>query len=330
MASLAPAASGDDASLSLAGAIDARLTAVRYAAEGVNLYEVSPLSGGLLPPVAPGAHIGLLLPNGVERQYSVTEAGERPERYVVGVKRDPNSRGGSVYIHDQLKVGARLRLAPPRNNFPLREDAAQTVFIAGGIGITPIWCMIQRLEALGRSWALHYACRVREEAAFLEPLQALGRTRLHFDAESGGRVFDMAAAVAAAPADAHLYCCGPTPMLTAFEAATLDRPSGHVHVEYFTPKYEQNTAGGYVVELARSKREFQIPAGMTILQVLQDAGVDVASSCEQGVCGACETRVLAGVPDHRDVVLSDDERAENKTMFICCSGSKTERLVLDL
>lgn len=310
-------------------AIPARLTGVQYAAEGVSLFEFRALDGAVLPAGEPGAHIGLILPNKVERQYSLAEIDPDRRRYVVGIKRDANSRGGSIYIHDQLKVGDRLTITPPRNNFPLDETARHTVLVAGGIGITPLWCMANRLERLGRSWEMHYACRRRDETAFLEPLQALGRTRFHFDEEAGG-VLDVAGLVAEAAEDAHLYCCGPTPMLTAFEAATIDRPPRHVHVEYFTAKYEQNTAGGYVVELAKSGREFQIPTGMTILQVLQDAGIDVASSCEQGVCGACETRVLSGIPDHRDVVLSEEERAENKTMFICCSGAKSDRLVLDL
>jgi ferredoxin-NADP reductase len=309
--------------------LELRLEAVRYAADGINLLSFARPDGGVLPAVEPGAHIGLFLPNAMERQYSVIDADPAPRSYTVGVKLDPNSRGGSVYIHEHLRVGTRIQVAPPRNNFPLTWDAAHTVLIAGGIGVTPIWCMAKALQTAGRSFDLHYACRRRAEAAFLHDMQQTGRLNLHIDEEHGG-VLDVASLVAAAAPTTHLYCCGPTPMLTAFEAACMDRPPACVHVEYFASNQAPDLAGGYTVELARAKQSFVIPPGMSILHVLRNAGFDVASSCEEGVCGACETAVLAGVPDHRDVVLSEVERAENKTMFICCSGCKGDRLVLDL
>jgi ferredoxin-NADP reductase len=313
-----------------AALIEVRLTAIRYAAQDTNLYELSRLDGKPLPPVTPGAHTDLHLPNGLVRQYSLTEADAEPAHYVVGIKRDPASRGGSRHIHDELRVGRTLKISAPRNNFPLVEDAVHVVLVAGGIGITPIWCMAQRLARLGRSFELHYACRTRADAAFLEPLQAMPNVHLHFDDESAGRYLDIAAIVGTADEDAHLYCCGPTPMLQAFEAATAGRPRDHVHIEYFTPKQEAATTGGFVVELARSGREFVIPAGKSILSVLLDAGVDVDFSCELGICGACEQRVLAGVPEHRDSILTEEEQASNTKVMICCAGCKTERLVLDL
>jgi ferredoxin len=155
------------------------------------------------------------------------------------------------------------------------------------------------------------------------------RPHLHVDEEAGG-FLPIAALVADAPADAHLYCCGPAPMLGVFETACTGRDSGTVHVEYFAQKYEQALEGGYTVELARSGASHVVPPGKTILQVLKDAGIDVTSSCEEGICGACETKVLAGTPDHRDAILTERERAANKSMMICCSGALSDRLVLDL
>ncbi|MGD0026752.1 MAG: PDR/VanB family oxidoreductase, partial [Xanthobacteraceae bacterium] len=226
----------------------------------------------------------------------------------------------------EIKIGA------PRNTFPLVEDAEHVTLFAGGIGITPIWCMVQRLAELKRSWKLYYACRSRADMAFLEALKKFDQesVHLHFDDEAGGNVLDLAAAIAAAPQNAHLYCCGPTPMLKAFEAAAANRPRNQIHVEYFTPKAAASTTGGFWVELARSGEEYFIPEGKKILEVLYEAGVDVDYSCELGICGACATRVISGIPDHRDSVLSEEEQASNTKVMICCAGCKTERLVLDM
>jgi ferredoxin-NADP reductase len=312
------------------GLIEVRLTAIRYVARDTCLFEFQTLDGSPLPAYEPGAHIDLHLPSGLLRNYSLTTAQPEPSTYTVGIKRDPASRGGSRFIHDELRVGTTLKIGGPRNNFRLREDAAHTVLIAGGIGITPIWCMAQRLGALGRDWRLHYACRSRDDMAFLKELAAMPQAALHFDDERGC-FLDVAAVVAAAPKDAHLYCCGPAPMLQAFEAATRDWPRDQVHVEYFSPKeLEPAKKGGFTVELARSGGTYFIPEGETILNVLLDAGVDVDYSCELGICGACEQRVISGIPEHRDSILSEEEQASNTRVMICCAGCKTERLVLDL
>lgn len=314
--------------------LKARLTGIRYAAHDVNLYEFAPLDGASLAGFKPGAHIDIELPNGIIRQYSLISSGPAPDRYTVGVKRDPNSRGGSRFMHDELRVGQIVTIKGPRNNFRLDEDAKHTVLIAGGIGITPIWCMVQRLLTLGgdgRSWALHYSCRTRAEAAFVAELEQHPEVHFNFDDETG-HVLDIAAAIASAPRTAHLYCCGPAPMLAAFEAAVAaaNWPAEQKHVEYFTAKDTSAPTGGFVVELSRSGKEFVIPPGKSILSVLRDAGVDAPYSCEQGICGACETRVISGIPEHHDSVLTAAEREANKTMMICCGGSKSERLVLDL
>jgi ferredoxin-NADP reductase len=310
--------------------IEVRLTAIRYAARDTNLFEFRRPDGAPLPTYEPGAHIDLHLPNGLLRNYSLVVDQPDPATYTVGIKRDPASRGGSRWIHEAMPVGATLKIGGPRNNFRLREDAPHTVLFAGGIGITPIWCMVQRLVRLGKSWKLFYACRSRADMAFLDALQEMAPAQLHFDDESAGKFLDVAAIAMQAPRDSHLYCCGPAPMMQAFEAATADWPREQVHVEYFTPKHEPARKGGFTVELARSGGIYFIPEGETILNVLLDAGIDVDYSCELGICGACEQRVVSGVPDHRDSILSEEEQAENKRVMICCAGCKTDRLVLDL
>jgi vanillate O-demethylase ferredoxin subunit len=231
-----------------------------------------------------------------------------------------------------VRVGSVLKIGMPRNNFSLIEEATTSVFVAGGIGITPIHSMIARLQALGRSWRLHYAVRRREEALLLQRFaEADDRLDLHVDCEHSGTMMDVAAIVAAAPHDAHLYCCGPTPMLAAFEAACADRAPARVHIERFSaPDNLAATGGAYTVELVKSKRTIAVEAGQTLLQALRAAGVTVRTSCEQGICGTCETRVLAGIPDHRDMILSDDEKATNEMMMVCCGGSLSPTLVLDL
>jgi ferredoxin-NADP reductase len=309
--------------------IELRLTAIRYAARDTNLYEFRRPDGAPLPPYEPGAHVDMHLPNGVVRNYSLIAARPEPGTYTFGIKRDPASRGGSRYVHDELRVGRTLKISAPRNNFPLQEDAPHSVLFAGGIGITPIWCMVQRLAELGRSWQLYYACRSRADMAFLDELARMEEAHLHFDDERG-KFLNFAGLVDKVRRDAHLYCCGPQPMLHFFEAAAAGWPREQVHVEYFTPKPAAPKKGGFAVELARSGQEFFIPEGKSILQVLLDEGVDVDYSCELGICGVCEQRVISGIPDHRDSILTEEEQAANTRVMICCAGCKSERLVLDL
>jgi vanillate O-demethylase ferredoxin subunit len=310
-----------------------RLTAISYGGEWTNLYEFRPLGGGEVPEFTAGAHVDLQLPNGMLRQYSIASSELDRRRYVLGIKRGQQSRGGSRFIHDALRVGELLRVSRPRNNFPLVDAAPHAVFIAGGIGVTPIRCLVDRAERIGQDWELHYAVQRREQAVFVPDFQAYGDPfRLHVDAEQDGRLIDLAAVLAGVPRDSHLYCCGPAGMLDTFLTLAAGWPAEQVHVERFTstvpPAAEQ--AQGFVVELARSKRRVDIPAGRTILDMLRAAGCDVNFSCEQGICGACETKVLAGVPEHRDMLLSDEEKAKNTTMMICCSLSRSDVLVLDL
>jgi len=311
-----------------------RVQVATWEAEGIHSYELRDPDGGTLPPFTAGAHVDLHLLNGMVRSYSLVNPQGDDRRYVIAVQRDRQSRGGSNWVHDRLKIGDTIPVSGPRNNFPLAEEAPNSLFIAGGIGVTPLWCMIQRLAALARPFTLHYCVRTRKEAAFREALQAVSspgaNILFNFDGEPGGKMLDIPAVVAGAAPDTHLYCCGPLPMLGAFEEATKDLPRERVHVEYFTAKEAPAAEGGFTVVLAKSGKSFVIAPGKTILETLNDAGMDVPCSCLEGVCGTCETRVLEGTPDHRDVVLTEAERKASKTMMICCSGAKTEKLVLDL
>ena len=312
---------------------EVRVQAIRLEADRIRSFELRPLTGHDLPAFTAGAHIEVHLANGIVRSYSLANSPAEGNRYEIAVNKEVSGRGGSGFMHDQVHVGARLRISAPRNNFALREEAEHSVLIAGGIGITPLRSMIARLRALERPWSLLYAGRDRDSMAFLEEfarLRELGHAiRIHSDAEAGAPP-DLQGVVAKAPPSAHFYCCGPRPMLAVFEAATSQLPAERVHVEYFAGSQAPALAGEFSVELARSGRVLQVPAGTSILDTLLDAGVNVPYSCMEGVCASCETRVLAGVPDHRDAILSRAERDANDRMMICCSGARTPRLVLDL
>jgi len=310
--------------------VEVLLTGISSAARDINLYELRRPDGASLPTVHPGAHIDVHIPNGLVRQYSLVHPEANPRCYIIGVKRDAQSRGGSSYLHEQLRAGATLLISPPRNNFPLVETADHTVLIAGGIGITPIWCMWQRLMTMGSSVELVYACRSRSDALFLREMLGKPSVTLHFDDECPGAHLDLARIVARTPRSAHLYCCGPLPMLQAFKSVTADWPTTQVHFEYFAAQPTVANESSFVVELARSRQLVSVARGQTILAAVIAAGIDAPYSCQQGVCGTCVTKVLSGIPDHRDAVLTDAERATNKAIMICCSGSKTNRLVLDL
>ncbi len=315
--------------------LELRVKRISYEADRINSYELVAPAGGDLVPFTAGGHIDLHLSNGMIRSYSLVNDQRERHRYIIAVNKELAGRGGSQFVHDNLRVGDIVRVSKPSNNFALCEEAGHSLLIAGGIGITPLLSMARRLDALGRSFELVYAARTRSAAAFLDEIEALRSNGhigvcLDFDDERSGRVFDLAAIARQAPAQAHLYCCGPQPMLEAFETATAGRPADHVHVEYFQAKDPPAIAGGFEVKLARSNRTIAVEAGKTILDALLDAGVAANHACSEGVCGTCETRVIDGIPDHRDQFLSKEEHAANKTMMICCSGAKSATLVLDL
>lgn len=312
---------------------------IQFETETIRSFELRREDGAALPPYAPGAHIDIRLPDGAFRSYSLTGAetdghGEIAA-YDIAVSRHPESRGGSSFMCETLRVGDRLTVRAPSNLFELADGEAPSILFAGGIGITPVMAMIRALERAGRPWILHYAARSRRHAAFLAAVSVwqgagAGSVHLHFDDEHDGRPLDVTAACAAAPSGAHFYCCGPTPMIEAFQRALSALPPEQVHVEHFSGVAEAVAERSFQLCLKRSKKEFTVPQGRSIMQVLEENDVFVPHSCREGVCGTCETRVLEGIPDHHDKLLSDRERASNRTMMLCCSGSKTDRLVLDL
>lgn len=312
-----------------------RVRSITRLASQVHAVVMETLGGEPLPFVQAGCHIDLHLGAQLVRSYSVVGNAGAPSRYEVAVARDPQSRGGSRYVHEKLRVGDELEITPPRNLFPLREDATVSVLIAGGIGITPIWSMVQRLESLGRPWLLFYAARDRGHAAYLPEIETLaaasplGKLVTYFDDEQGGAPPDLAHVVDPAPADAHFYCCGPQPMLAAYERAAAQRPPAQVHLERFSPAKPAFDAGLFTLVLSRSGREFTVPPDKSILDVMLEHGIDAPYGCMQGVCGMCETPVMDGIPEHLDNLLSAADKAANRSMLICCSRSKTPRLTLD-
>jgi ferredoxin-NADP reductase len=313
--------------------IEVLVKSITFEADDVISLDLRPVGSQTFPAFTAGSHIELQLRNGLPRNYSLANPQHERHRYCVAVQKEPAGRGGSRFIHETLRAGDVLPVSRPRNNFSLVEAADRSVLIAGGIGITPIWCMVQRLVELKRPWHLFYAVRSRRRAAYLDDIQALDaapNVHLHFDDERDGALLNLNAIVQNAAPESHFYCCGPLPMLDAFERATARLPAETVHVEYFAAKQPVTASGGFDVVLARSGRSVFVPDHSTILNALVAAGIPVEHSCLEGVCGACETKVIEGIPDHRDMVLSAQERASNRTMMICCSGSKTGRLVLDL
>lgn len=309
-----------------------RIKAISWETEQIRSFELHDVHGQALPSFTAGAHIDLHLPNGMVRSYSLMNSPQERHRYLIGVLHTNPSRGGSRCVHKELQLGDTIRISAPRNAFPLNEQAKHSVLIAGGIGVTPFMSMVKRLSQLQRSWQLYYCARSRASAAFVQELESYGeRVEFAFDDERGGNGLDLASIIAVSPGGSDFYCCGPAGMLAAFQSAAESLPPQRRHIEYFTPPpADPATQTGFIVELARAGKSVNVPPGQTILAALRDAGIEVPYSCEQGLCGTCETRVIAGVPDHRDAILGDAERASNTTMMICCSGSHSDRLVLDL
>lgn len=284
---------------------------------------------GILPPFTAGAHVQMFLANGLIRSYSLMNSQDERDRYVCGVALDRNSRGGSAYIHEAVLPGVSLTISEPVNLFPLEETAPRSVLFAGGIGVTPLLAMVRRLDHLGRDWTLMSCARSRSAAPFFDQLSGFGdRVVPRFDDECPG-LLDFSAAMASEPPGTHFYCCGPSPMIDAFEAAAALLAPGRGHTERFSAEEEAATEGGFTVVLARSGMSIPVRNGKTILEAIEDAGIDVPFSCLAGICGSCATKVLEGIPDHRDMVLTDRERLKNDQIMICCSGSLTDRLVLD-
>lgn len=285
-----------------------------------------------LPAWSPGAHIDVHLGPDLVRQYSLCGDPDDRDRWRIGVLHEIDSRGGSARVH-ALRPGDRLPARGPRNHFAL-EPAPRYVFIAGGIGITPILTMIAEAERVGADWRLLYGGRSRLSMAFRDELSGSypGRVAIHPQDESG--LLDLHAVLGEPDEDTLVYCCGPEPLLAAVEAVCAAWPEKALHVERFSAKaLDPELAAGDAaieVEFRASGITLEVPAGTSILHAAEEAGLPVVSSCQEGVCGTCETAVLEGDPDHRDSVLSRAEQASGEVMMICCSRAKSARLVLDL
>jgi ferredoxin-NADP reductase len=318
-----------------AGVTTLRVDEKRAAADGVvHLRLVDPL-GGRLPDWAPGAHIDLILPDGrgvtLTRQYSLCGDRWDPSTYEVAVLREPESRGGSSYVHDTLAVGDLVGVGGPRNNFAL-APATHYLFVAGGIGITPILPMIEAAERMAVPWNLVYGGRTRASMAFAGHLVEAYGDRVTIRPQDEHGLLDLEGVLAAAPEGAKVYCCGPGPLLDALGVAATAWPVGSVRTERFVAK-DQGTpvrSAPFEVELARTGRTVEVSAGESIIEALDRCGVRVLTSCREGTCGTCVTPVISGVPDHRDSLLTDDERTRSDCMFVCVSRSVSDRLVLDL
>ncbi|MGQ0698998.1 MAG: PDR/VanB family oxidoreductase [Panacagrimonas sp.] len=310
-----------------------KVSNVHCEARDVMVLELRNPDGGSLPAFTPGAHLEVYLGNGLIRHYSLCNDPAERDRYCIGVGLARDSRGGSRFVHQTVRVGATLNVSTPRNNFPLELAAEEYVFIAGGIGITPIMAMIRACESTNRKWRLYYCTRNRQRTAFYEDLRALApdKCHFHFDDEQGGQLFDAAATLDGTADTAHLYTCGPAPLMKAVESATAHRPQDRVHFEWFTAAaVDTATDKPFTIVLRNSGTRYEVPAGRSILEVLEDNDAGVPYSCREGLCATCRTTVLAGEPDHRDSVLSAAEKASNKEMMICVSRAKSDVLELEL
>lgn len=309
-------------------------------AKGIRSYRLQAADGSPLPRFTPGAHVDVLLDNGLVRQYSLCNTVDE-DSYVIAVKREPDSSGGSAHIHEHFRPGTALSISPPRNRFPL-VDSGQVLLLAGGIGITPLLSMARHIQAQKddhtRDFRLEYFSSSPEETAFrtlLEGPDNAGRVGLH-PGLSPDEVAAVLTQALARDADSHVYICGPEGfMALASELALRNRADDRVHLEYFSAPPRDAEAGSdgdrpFQVTLARRGETFEIPAGRCIVEVLADHGITVPTSCEQGICGTCVTTVLSGRPQHRDLYLLDNEKEKGDVMCLCVSRSLDDRLVLDL
>lgn len=315
--------------------IEVQVVSRKTEAHGICSYELARLDESPLPAFSAGSHIDVHLPDGLIRQYSLCNHPDERHRYLIGVLRDPASRGGSQHLHEQINTGDRLHISEPRNLFPLIHEARRSLLFAGGIGITPILCMAERLAHSNADFELHYCARSSDRAAFVERIRQSAfadRVFVHFD-EQPETLMNAAQVLANPQPDVHLYVCGPA----VFMQHVLDsaRVQGwaedRLHREYFAAAaIDSSHDGSFSVKVASSGQIIEIPADKTVVAVLESHGIDIPMSCEQGVCGTCLTNVLEGIPDHRDMFLTEEEQACNNQFTPCCSRSKSPLLVLDI
>jgi ferredoxin-NADP reductase len=303
-------------------------------ADGVAVLDLGHPNNEDLPRWEPGAHIDLVFPNGLTRQYSLCGDPGDPGVWRVGVLLDPNSRGGSRYVHENLEDAATVRVRGPRNHFPL-IDAPRYRFIAGGIGITPILAMLEAVHKAGSDWTLLYGGRTRASMAFADDLAGRYPDRVTLWPQDERDMPDLKSLLQEPEDNTVVYCCGPEGLLSAVEQHCAHWPAGILHVERFsakapTPEQAVEAVESFEVVCHRSGVTLQVTSDTSILEVLEEADVPTMGSCYEGVCGTCQARVLEGTPDHRDSVLTEAEKVAGGVMLTCVSRARTERLVLDL
>jgi len=321
------------AEIGRAASLSVAVVAKRPLADDIVAFELAPTGSEALPTVGPGAHIDLHLPNEMVRQYSITNAPGEGDRYRIAVKLDPSSRGGSRYLHDHLDVGDVLEISEPRNGFPLRRNVPHTMFIAGGIGITPLISMASALASSDLDFTFHQFSANSSAVAFRDRLEAFGdRFTEHLGLTPEQTQECLAELLAGPDPMRQLYCCGPPPMLDAIRAIAVEAgwPADSVHFEYFENTNDVDLRSRFTIELARSAQSLEVPPGKTILQVLRENEVPIASSCETGACGTCQVSVLGGEPVHQDVYLNAAEHAAGQVMMTCVSRAAGGEIVLDL
>ena len=308
-----------------------RVTRNDKIADGIHLIEFRDPGGQALPQFTAGAHITIRVPNGLLRKYSLCNDPAEHGFYQVAVKREANGRGGSSNLIDNVKAGDQLMVAPPVNDFALPQRAQDFLFIAGGIGITPIMAMIREVQAQGKRFRLFYCTRSPETTAFAEELSSPefeGLVTIHHDRGDPSCSLDLKPILAERKNREHLYCCGPRPLMEAVRHMTDHWSSTAVHFEAFS-EAATHKAGDtpFRVRLARSGKVLEVPVTKTILEVLRESGLEVPSSCETGTCGTCRTKLLAGEADHRDLVLTDHERKDQ--IMICVSRARSDEITID-
>lgn len=300
--------------------------------DGVVVLDLTRADGGLLPAFDAGAHVDIHLSEGLVRQYSLCSDPSDARVYRLGVLKDPASRGGSLGVHDTLLEGREVRISAPRNLFPLASDARRSLLLGGGIGITPMIAMAYALHQRGEAFELHYCGRSRNRSAFLQELANApfaANVVTHFDDE--GSALDLPAVLGQGQAGVHMYTCGPAGFMDWVIAGAQAQgyAESHIHKEYFQAEVD-NSGASFEVVAARSGKSVQVAEGQSILEALKTVGIKIDISCEQGVCGTCLCDVLEGEPDHRDVYLTDEEKAGNDQILVCCSRAKSKKLVLDI
>lgn len=322
--------------MSTADTLRVRVAAKTQEAQDICTFDLVAVDGVALPAFTAGSHIDVHVPGGILRQYSLCNAQSETHRYQIGVLRDAASRGGSQAMHEAVLVGTELTISAPKNHFALAPGARHSLLLAGGIGVTPLLSMAQTLAAQNASFELHYCSRSSARTAFMPRITSstfAEQVQFHFDDGDAAQKLDMAAVLGAPKADQHVYVCGPKGFMDAVlnTARAAGWPQDQLHYEFFGSEVKSlETDGSFEVEVEGSGQVVIVPKDQSVVQALLAAGIEVQTACEQGVCGTCLTRVVAGKPEHRDQYLTAAEQAANDQFLPCCSRALSPRLVIAL